>query len=85
MGIVYKAQDLKLKRFVAIKILPSELASDEKAKKRFIQEAQAAAVLSHPNICTIYEVICLRFLCLTVRGMQRISRRRELKSDSMTT
>jgi serine/threonine protein kinase len=56
MGVVYKAEDLKLKRFVAIKLLPSELESDEEAKERFIQEAQAAAALSHPNICTIHEV-----------------------------
>ena len=56
MGVVYKAEDLKLKRPVAIKILPSELADDESAKGRFIQEAQAAAALSHPHICTIYEV-----------------------------
>jgi serine/threonine protein kinase/predicted esterase len=56
MGVVYKAEDLKLKRFVAIKLLPSELDSDAEAKGRFIQEAQAAAALSHPNICTIHEV-----------------------------
>lgn len=56
MGVVYKAEDLKLKRFVAIKLLPSGLAGDEEAKERFIQEAQAAAALSYPNICTIYEV-----------------------------
>ncbi len=56
MGVVYKAEDLKLKRFVAIKILPSELESDEEVRDRFIQEAQAAAALSHPNICTIHEI-----------------------------
>ncbi len=56
MGIVYKAEDAKLKRTVAIKLLPPELTGDEEAKARFIREAQSAAVLDHPNICTIYEV-----------------------------
>ena len=56
MGVVYKAEDQKLKRYVAIKLLPSDLANVEEAKERFIQEAQAAAALSHPNICTIHEV-----------------------------
>ena len=56
MGIVYNAEDTKLKRPVALKFLPPELGRDPEAKKRFILEAQAAAALSHPNICTVYEV-----------------------------
>jgi serine/threonine protein kinase/Tfp pilus assembly protein PilF len=56
MGAVYKTKDTKLKRTVALKFLPSELTQDKEAKKRFVQEAQAAAALEHTNICTIYEV-----------------------------
>ena len=56
MGIVYKAQDTKLKRSVALKFLPAELTIDPEAQERFMQEAQAAAGLSHPNICTVHEV-----------------------------
>ncbi len=56
MGIVYKAEDTKLKRNVALKFLPTELTRDKKAKARFIQEAQAAAALNHPHICIIHEV-----------------------------
>lgn len=56
MGVVYKAKDLNLERTVAIKFLPSHLASSEENKKRFLQEAKAAASLNHPNIMSIFEI-----------------------------
>src|SRR5512136_195553 len=56
MGVVYKAEDLKLDRIVALKFLPHHIDAGEEEQARFLQEAKAAALLNHPNVCTVYDI-----------------------------
>jgi len=84
MGVVYKAEDTKLKRTVALKFLPPELTRDPEAKGRFMQEAQAASALNHTNICIIHEIDELEdqsFIameCVEGKTLGRLLKEREL-------
>ncbi len=79
MGVVYRAEDMSLKRIVALKFLMPDLVKDPSAKKRFLKEAQAASALDHPNICTIHEISeadeGLLFICMAFYGGENLSAR----------
>ena len=87
MGVVYKADDLDLKRTVALKFLPAHGLENEERKKRFLREAQAAAALNHPHICTIYEInqtTGVPFIvmeCIDGESLKQKTGRRPLKLD----
>jgi serine/threonine protein kinase len=81
MGVVYKAEDLTLKRIVALKFLLSEMTGDKVAKRRFLKEARAASALDHPNICTIHEIgetiDGLLFICMAYYPGDNLSKKLE--------
>jgi serine/threonine protein kinase len=91
MGIVYKAEDTKLKRTVALKFLPPELTRDDEAKQRFIHEAQAASALQHNNICVVYDIdesddgqMFISMECLEGETLKKKIERGQLKTEEAT-